>query len=342
MMDPTNPAGTQPDERTRSEERAEPRASRVRGRWPASTPPARSAGRVRGDRWRLPAVIGAGAVVGLVGGLLLSMQGNGEPGGSSASPPATAVAPPTTARPTADEIVAAVEVEETGFTTGQVIVCDTDGSAGSATGPSEPCPPEERRSLGDQVSYAAVIQNTSDQVLQTLPITVRFRTATGEVLNNDDGIRSRTNYYVGMLRPGQQIALSDTIYVEGALDITRMEAEVGEPDDWMPEADLYHLFRDDLEGDLIARDITVAYGDRHEPIVAFTIESTYGMPVNPQGAYVVFRNAAGDIVGGEWGPVLGGPVRPRGSLEGEVAVSDPMEIPGIDPARTEVHFGYHS
>lgn len=291
-------------------------------------------------RRRLLAVIGAGAVVGLVGGgLVRAAQDDGELEGTAASPPETAAAPPTTERPTEEEILAAMEEVETGFTIGQVVVCDPDADGeGVWFDPVEvTCPPEERRVV-DQVAYAAIVENTSDQVIANARVRLRFLTATGDVVTDNPARDTRT---IGRFLPGQRIALGGTTRREGAANITRVEAEAIEmirPGRWWPEAeDAAHGDRRD--GELTARDIHVGYGDTGEPVVTFTIESTHEQEVRPLGATVVFRNAAGDIVGGEWSS-LDGSVLPRGSMEAEVRVADPMEIPGIDPARTEVSFGH--
>ena len=59
----------------------------------------------------------------------------------------------------------------------------------------------------------------------------------------------------------------------------------------------------------------------------FTAKSTYEVQIDSPYAYVIYRNAAGDIVGGSYGFM--NVLRSGGSTSGEVTSYEP--IPGVDP-----------
>jgi hypothetical protein len=255
------------------------------------------------------------------------------------------VAPTTTERPTAAEVTASVRVVGSGLTNGQVVGCNTAGGRTTGLYPTS-CPPEQREPIQDSllygsVSYGFVIENTGDQVIQQLPVTYRFLDAQGEVIVehqtafSDDDPTGETEH-MPALRPGESVGVGGMRY-PGQPDAAEVRVEIGEPGAWLPEDhwDVTPPGKAD-RGALTVTDVDVQPGESDEPVTTFTVESSYGHPVSPTYVYVVFYDAEGRIVGGAdepFGRVPGG-----GSVDGEVALDDPIEVPGIDVARTEVYF----
>ena len=258
--------------------------------------------------------------------------------------PAAAEVPPRTELPPAGEILDQLEVE-TGFTPGEVVRCIAAG--GQATG-SDPtagrCAPEDRRLDGEAVAYAIVVENTSDFVVRNLQLSYRFVDASGAAVHeadrHDDEVPEAEDASIPEIRAGESFAVGSTIYLESSIDVAEIEVELNGIDDWLP-VDYYERTGEAriYAGDLDVTGIGVGYGLLNEPVVTFTVESGRSEPTETSlYAYVVFRDTDGAIIGGT--RVLGGDSGPvsipaGGSIEREV--DGPMEIPGIDPSRTEVY-----
>lgn len=255
-------------------------------------------------------------------------------GDRDAETPATAEVPPRAEPPTAAEIRDQLEVE-TGFTPGEVVTC-VDPAA-------ERCAPEDRRAVREAVAYAIVVENTSDYVVRDLQLSYRFVDASGAVVRESarydaDDVPDAEGASIPEIRAGESSAVGGTLYPESN-DVAEVEVEldvVGEllPADYYEHTDEARTY----DGDLDVTGIEVGYGTVNEPVVTFTVESGRVEPAAPPYAYVVFRDGDGAIVGGTAGEV-GGPgsrlIPAGGSIEGEVG--GPMEIPGIDPSRTDVY-----
>lgn len=268
---------------------------------------------------------------------------------ATAVPPPTAVAPPTTERPTAGEVSAAVEVVGSGLTEGQVIGCNTAGGLATGFYPLSGCPPDQREPIHDSaaygsVSYGFVVENTSDQVITSLPITYRFLDAAGEVIvehrtafSDDDDTGDTES--IPVLRPGERVGIGGMKY-PGRPGAAEIQVEIGEPGDWMPEAVWYEVNgygrRD--RGELTITDLDVRPGDDNEPVTTFTVESSFEQDWQPTAVYVVFYNSDGEVIGGADDAFSVGRIPADGATSGEVALDDPLEVPGIDPSRTEVYF----
>jgi hypothetical protein len=259
---------------------------------------------------------------------------------------ATASAPPTTEPPTPEEAAAAIEVEA-GMTAGQVIACRTAG--GDRTGfypAAELCPPEQRDVIGDGVSFGIVLTNTSDQVLIQIPLTYRFLDAAGQVVpepstlfsdadpTSDDGM-------IDTLRPGEKFGFGGMTYRDrpGA---ERIEVVVGPPDKVLTEQEFIVTYTPlgaselQLTADLVTiEDIELSYGRQNEPVVSYTAVSHYDRAFSPM-AYAVFRNSAGQVIGGADGS-FSDIIVANGSTRGEISLDDPIEVPGIDPATVAVY-----
>lgn len=302
------------------------------------------------ERAQQVGIVVAGAAV-LAAVTWVVFLGDGSEGATAGpTPPPSAVAPPTTQRPGADEVAQAIDVVDAGLTAGHVYACVT--AAGQATGwypPAGSCPPERRGPIGDTVSYGVVVRNTSDQVVQDVPLTLRFLDDAGQVINEpatpfSDVDLTSVDAGVAILRPGETFGFGGMRYLDrpGA---TRVDVEVGEPREWMP-ADHFDWLqtccvlgsRTHTSLRLTASDIRVSTGPENEPVVTFQVSTNIDQPVSPPYANAVFRNAAGEVIGGADGPVES-EIPPEGSsVQSEIRLDDPMAVPGIDPTRTEIYF----
>jgi hypothetical protein len=303
----------------------------------------------RQRRWRRRGVVRRGwaVVAGLFAGVgLVGCSTDGDE--ASASPPPTAVAPPTTERPTAGEIAEAVVVVDSGLTEGQVISCNTAG--GQATGfyPNS-CPPEQREPIRDSVlygsvSYGFVVENTSDQVIMQLPVTYRFLDIAGEVIVehrtvfSDDDSTGDTET-IPVIRPGERVGIGGMKY-PGRPGAAELQIEVGEPLDWMSEAVWYEIngYGRADHGELTITELDVQAGDDNEPVTTFTVESSFEQDKRVGAVYVVFYNPDGEIIGGADDAFSVDSIPTDRAASGEVALDDPIEVPGIDPSRTAVYF----
>jgi hypothetical protein len=265
-------------------------------------------------------------------------------GGPQTPPPPSAAAPPTTARPTAAEIADAVRVVDSGLTESPVRACASEGRDG--------CPPDRRGPDSDSlrygsISYGFVIENTSDQVLTTLPVTYRFVDAEGQAITEprvlfvDDDPTGNTET-IPILRPGERVGVGGMTY-PGRPGAAEVRVEIGVPGDWMPLAswESSHVFAQVREGDLTVSALHVRPGEYGEPVTTFTVESTYEAPVRALGVYAVYYDAGGRVIGGAKDEDGTDSIPAGGTAEAEIALVSPIEVPGIDPARTEVYYpGY--
>jgi hypothetical protein len=164
-------------------------------------------------------------------------------------------------------------------------------------------------------SYGYLVKNNSDSVATSVPITVAFLDDAGTVIGTVDNT-------IWVLMPGQVMGLGEDPY-DGADAVTDLQITVGEPSTWESP---------DGYGEVTADGITTSVDDYGAPTSAFTATSTYSEQVEPY-SYVIYRNAAGDIVGGGYGSMNFVPA--NGTSAGEV--SSYSSIPDIDTAQTEVY-----
>jgi hypothetical protein len=292
---------------------------------------------------------GAVVVSLLAGARLLGCSTGGE---ASIAPPPTALAPPTTVRPTARELVDTVQVVDSGLTESFVMGCNTPGGQADNLYPRafpNGCPPELREPTNESVlygsvSYGFVVENTSDQVMTQVPVTYGVLDRAGRVIveqapfSDDDDPTSDT-HTIPVLRPGERVGFGGMRY-PGRPGAAELQIEVGEPRDWMPEAAWYVLnsYGRVDHGELTITELDIHPGDSNEPVASFTVESSYEQDNRPQQTYVVFYDAGGRIIGGAGDRFSTDTIPADGSFSGEIELDDPIEVPGIDPSRTEVYF----
>jgi hypothetical protein len=167
------------------------------------------------------------------------------------------------------------------------------------------------------VTYGFIVENTGDEIATDISISISAYDADGTALASD----SKTIY---VLRPGEQMGLGDEFFGDTfSTEVDSIDVQVSEPSNYSV---------DDVpdEGTLTAEGITTT-ADDYSVTTKFTATSTYGQQLDYPSAYAIYRNTAGDIIGGSSGSLDF--VAANGSTAGEVSSWD--LIP--DVATTEVY-----
>ena len=167
------------------------------------------------------------------------------------------------------------------------------------------------------VTYGFIVENTGDELATDISISISAYDASGTALASD----SKTIY---VLRPGEKIGIGDEFYGETfSTEVDSIDVQVSEPSN-------YSLEDVPEEGTLAAEGITTT-ADDYSVTTKFTAKSTYGEQLDYPSAYAIYRNTAGDIIGGSSGSIDF--ITANGSTAGEVRSWD--VIPDI--ATTEVY-----
>lgn len=214
--------------------------------------------------------------------------------------------------PGAAEMATALKVVESGF------------SVGPGSTPGDPV-----------LTFGAVVENTSELVVQGVTVTIDVRGADGNHIYR----RLEDPKEITRLLPGERFGFGHSIYMS-TTEISEVRVELSGPEAW----DRPENVEAALMGTLSAGGVTTSTGFLGEPVVQFTAASTFAGAVTPYG-YAIFRNAAGKIVGGMSQNV--GPIAPGKSvpavIPGAVTLTETlmenegfMAIPGVDLAKTEV------
>lgn len=166
----------------------------------------------------------------------------------------------------------------------------------------------------NHVSYGYVLENTGDDPVSNIEVTVTLKDAEGTVVSSD----TDTIY---LIQPGAKVGLGDEPYEEVA-EVAEIEVQASVPSYAEPAEEL---------GDITVGDVSTTEDSSWK--TTFTASSTYEVQLDGPYAYVIYRNSDGDIVGGSYGFM--NVVEAGGSTSGEVTSYEP--IPGVDPAQTEVY-----
>lgn len=185
--------------------------------------------------------------------------------------------------------------------------------------------------LTDQDNYyvtvGIMVENTSDYVAVATGIEVRLRDGSGDRLPHglgDDGTLS-----VPVLLPGQRFGVGATDLLDRG-GTAELAVAVGEPAQWWPAEHRVAEFAQVTTGELSTiRDSPI------ELTLRFTIDSGYPVSVGRRTAFAVFRNAAGEIVGGANDPARYPHVRPGRSF-GDLRFQDVAQDV-VDPSRTKIY-----
>ena len=166
----------------------------------------------------------------------------------------------------------------------------------------------------NRVSYGYIIENNGDEPVANVEITVTLKDAEGTVVSSDTD-----NIY--LINPGQRVGLGDEPYEEIAT-VDSIEVQAAIPSYASDASELGEITVDGIS----------TTEDSGRWVTTFTASSTYEVQLDSPYAYAVYRNSAGDIVGGSYGFM--NIVQAGGSTSGEV--SSYNVIPDVDPAQTEV------
>ena len=137
------------------------------------------------------------------------------------------------------------------------------------------------------VAYGFIIENAGDETATDISISISAYDAAGTALASD----SVTIY---VLRPGEKMGVGDEFFgTTFATEVDRIDVQVSEPDNFgrseVPD-----------EGTLTAEGINTAVSD-YTMTTTFTAKSTYAQQIDSPYAYAIYRNDAGEIVGGSYG-----------------------------------------
>jgi hypothetical protein len=134
-----------------------------------------------------------------------------------------------------------------------------------------------------QVSFGVVVENRTDKVARLTMVTVEIE---GE---RDDCCENTYGFTIGMLLPGQRVGIGATRSAPG-LRVTGIDVSVHGPADAETKLPPSDRRTTPIE------DVSTSFSSDNGPLVSFTT----GLPYRSQDvdAFVIFRNADGDIVGG--------------------------------------------
>jgi hypothetical protein len=166
-------------------------------------------------------------------------------------------------------------------------------------------------------SYGFIVENTSDELATDISISVSAFAADGTAL-------ASASHTVYVLRPGEKMGVGDEFYGENfAAEVAELQVQVSEPSD-------YGLEDVPDEGALTAEGITTS-ADEYGVTTTFTAKSTYAQQIDSPYVYAIYRDAAGEIIGGSYDFLDF--IAANGSTAGEVSSYE--NIPNI--ASTEVY-----
>ena len=249
---------------------------------------------------RTAVLLGIAALTGIIAGFVLDGRPDDRDRGAQPSPPSTVKAPATTQPVRAAAIAKAIAVVETGFST-----VDEPGCR-ERVDPGESCPPGQA-SVTHHLTYGLVLENTSDQVAMSVPVTITFVDAAGQSLAQDD--RRETEQLV-RLAPGTRTSLGGLVLLNGRA--AGMQVVVGEPAEWMSPG--YERVAGHYAGSVqtTVSEVRIDTYDRRfdggtGALLTYSVHTTVPPDARlPQGAAVrvsaqpavIFRDAQGTIVGG--------------------------------------------
>lgn len=195
-----------------------------------------------------------------------------------------------------------------------------------------------------QVTWGAIVANTSDAATATALLTLTYRDAGGKKIKTESFYRSAV---VPTILPGQRTGIGDSAYVDSRVSTVtvRVDRVAWSPDsgtakpqmltvshvttDWRDQGESVPYWGDDTIGEYT--------NDRGDLYVMFRVDSTYRTVVTDPGAAAVFRDAHGDIIGGSpLDDIDGGDAYPTGWSDHHIKVKyGPPD--DIAEARTQVY-----
>ena len=274
-----------------------------------AAPPEPGARRARSAR--TPLVVALGVVVAAVGvGLIVGWWTDGD---ESPDPPA--VAPVGTA-----DADSPATTQATGTTGGAV----ADSTATTPAPRTETVEGIEVVGRGFSASegiagrvgsYGVVIENTNDAPAVFLTVHVAVRDGTGAVVASN-------RHRVTVVHPGTRFGVGAQVTGPMTDDIDALDVSIDAGAGPLPE------------GAVSATDVSTS-SDEFGTYTSFVASSSYAEELPEPRVHVVYRNARGEIVGGDRGPVDA--IEPGGRTRGEVTSYD--RIPRVDRAEVYVDPG---
>lgn len=169
--------------------------------------------------------------------------------------------------------------------------------------------------FGSQFGWAIEINNTGGQVATLVHVVIEFEDADGTVVETVED-------YVTSLAPGDEIGIGGSVSRD---DVDSFEVTAIEPGGWeSPEG----------RGKVVTSNIEHGVGDLDRVKISFDADSTYDIPIRQPKVRVVFRNAAGELIGGVT-DFSGGFMEPEGHFRDNVEID--QSFSGVDPDKTEVY-----
>jgi hypothetical protein len=285
------------------------------------------------------AALTLGMLVG--GGALVATRSDPAIDAAAAAERAGIDTPPSTAPPTGDEVVQALKVES-GMSTTAALGCDvvTDDRLGLIDYSTD-CAPGTASPIGERVSYGVVVENTGDQLLQNIPITLQFLDAQGQVVKarpvafgSSDLAREKAQ--IDFLRPGERFGFGGTRLDERS-GATRIQLTVGPPSDWMPIEEAGLTYGEALSAPRPTAEVTGFASDADAgTTVSYELTGIEGHRSELRMVYVVLRDDQGRIVGGVEAPVEQ-LVTSGAAARGEWEQSAEVAAPGVDLAKSEAY-----
>lgn len=161
----------------------------------------------------------------------------------------------------------------------------------------------------DQVSWGAMVSNTSDEMAATVKLELEILDSDGESLNKDSGDYA-LDPVVAEVLPGEKTGTGNVVYVDGP-DVDKVKLRVKSVE-WWPKNNQQHEFADikvsKLDTEWVNKGESTPYwGDdemgsyvdeRGDLKISFRADSDFKQLLTEPGAATIFRNDDGDIVGG--------------------------------------------
>lgn len=169
-------------------------------------------------------------------------------------------------------------------------------------------------------SYGFVLENTGGELVLGAELSITIYDEAGGVVTTTSGT-------LGPMRAGERLGFGGDLYGEDlANGVGEIDVQVGEP-----------VFPADVpsDGELTVSGVDWTTGDLGID-VTFTVASTYGEQLDTPAVGAVFRNSAGEIVGGASG-AMNNFIPPNDSTGGEVSSIE--NVPEVVDIEVYVHPG---
>lgn len=169
----------------------------------------------------------------------------------------------------------------------------------------------------NHVTYAYILENTTDRPLTELDVTVTLLDANGATVVED--LSSVT-----VIQPGARLGLGKELY-QDSVEVTDMQVKV----ETSPLTETTAP-----EGGIAVEGVTATTGDNQHS-TTFTARSSYDIQfASDFSAYAIYRDSGSRILGGSSGGFVDA-TPAGGTSSGQVTSLE--AIPGVDPAQTEVY-----